>query len=65
MPRRKKKGEITTEAAQQLIEVTAVLLRDHSHIDFNGAILAFSYSWRHTESENQALMREEREKRDV
>lgn len=60
MPRKRKLAEpsIKREDAEQMIKITAVLLRDHAGMDFGQVVHALSYCWRHTESIETADARE-------
>ena len=59
--KKKSKAEriLGIDKARDLIKVTAVILRDHSHLSYHDASLALAYCWKHTETEEQAERRDE------
>ena len=49
---------VDLEKARQMIKVTTVILRDHSHMSYHDASLALAWCWRFTETEEMAEKRE-------
>jgi hypothetical protein len=63
MGRRKKQRaepQLPIDAAKQLIKVATMVLRDHTPMSYHEASLALALCWRHTETEAQAIEREQR-----